>query len=121
MSAAENAWQQRGACNGAATALFFPENAADTEAAKAICETCPVKDACLDHALANNEPGIWGGTTGWERRRMKRRMGQPLAKTACEECGTVFQKRSNGHKACSEECATALQRRWQKAWEMSRG
>lgn len=121
MSAAENAWQQRGACNGAATALFFPENAADTEAAKAICETCPVKNECLDHALANNEPGIWGGTTGKERRRMKRRLGQPLAKTTCEECGTVFQKRSNGHKSCSEECATVLQRRRQRAWEMSRG
>lgn len=41
--------------------------------AKSICEQCPVKQPCLEEALANpGLQGVWGGTTGNERRRMRR-------------------------------------------------
>lgn len=44
----------------------------DTEKAKAVCATCPVRPECLAHALAWPERYfIWGGTTARERRRMR--------------------------------------------------
>ena len=54
--------------------LFFPGRG-DNEAidrAKAICATCAHAQRCLDLALANGEQGVWGGTTGAERRTMRR-------------------------------------------------
>lgn len=41
-------------------------------AAKAVCATCPVADACLDAAIVGEEHGVWGGTTGSERRQIRR-------------------------------------------------
>lgn len=38
--------------------------------AKQICELCPVRLSCLNHALAYRETGIWGGTDDNERREM---------------------------------------------------
>jgi WhiB family redox-sensing transcriptional regulator len=39
--------------------------------AKAICETCPVRLACLAFALERNEKfGVWGGLTEKERARL---------------------------------------------------
>ena len=53
--------------------LFFPETANDEDAAKAVCASCPVREACLDHALTASEPyGIWGGLTLRERRMLRR-------------------------------------------------
>jgi WhiB family redox-sensing transcriptional regulator len=41
--------------------------------AKAICATCPVREACLEFALTNREhDGVWGGATERERRRIVR-------------------------------------------------
>ena len=42
--------------------LFFAEAPADVEEAKALCRTCPVREACLAGALQRREPwGVWGG------------------------------------------------------------
>ena len=68
-------WRKRAACRGIDVEIFFPEtdDDADTEAAKAVCEVCPVRQACLEHALAQRErEGVWGGTTERERRRILR-------------------------------------------------
>lgn len=62
-------WQYQGACRDVDTSMFFhPEGERGaarvirTNRAKAICAECPVRQACLDHALAVREPyGIWGG------------------------------------------------------------
>ena len=42
----------------------------------AICAACPVRRQCLDFALNNplGQYGIWGGTTAYERRRMRTTM-----------------------------------------------
>jgi hypothetical protein len=54
-------------------AEFFPERGQSTEAAKRVCAKCPVRADCLEEALANNvEEGVWGGTSGVERKRMRR-------------------------------------------------
>lgn len=42
--------------------LFFAESPADVELAKAICHDCPIRQGCLQGALARGEPwGVWGG------------------------------------------------------------
>ena len=54
---------------------FFPEEVYDSikkrlmiENAKGLCAVCPIREQCLEFALANNEAyGIWGGLTPSER------------------------------------------------------
>lgn len=42
--------------------LWFAENPADLERAKAACGPCPVRAECLAGAIARSEPwGVWGG------------------------------------------------------------
>jgi WhiB family redox-sensing transcriptional regulator len=42
--------------------LFFAEAPADVEAAKALCQGCRIRVACLESALGRREPwGVWGG------------------------------------------------------------
>ena len=53
--------------------LYYPEGdeafvrSCEREA-KAVCQTCPVIQKCLDYALSAQEAeGVWGGTTFKER------------------------------------------------------
>ncbi|MGH9044686.1 MAG: WhiB family transcriptional regulator [Acidimicrobiales bacterium] len=69
------AWRKRASCRGLDAEIFFPatDDEVDAEEAKAICAECPVRQACLEHALAHRErEGVWGGTTERERRRIVR-------------------------------------------------
>jgi WhiB family transcriptional regulator, redox-sensing transcriptional regulator len=68
-------WRKQAACRGLDVEAFYPisEDEADAAEAKAICAECPVRQACLEHALAHRErEGVWGGTTERERRRIVR-------------------------------------------------
>jgi WhiB family redox-sensing transcriptional regulator len=66
-------WRKRAACGGIDPEVFYPPTDEDAEEAKAICAICPVRQACLEHALANRErEGVWGGATERERRRIIR-------------------------------------------------
>lgn len=68
-------WRQQARCRGLDTEIFYrPDGvtrsvrAARERTAKAICAICPVRQQCLDWALATQEPaGIWGGLTPEER------------------------------------------------------
>ena len=65
---------------GTMTALFFSEQIDDIARAKAICQMCPVMDACLEGALARREPwGVWGGQLFLNGRILaqKRKRGRP--------------------------------------------
>jgi len=79
---AEVDWQDRALCRGANADLFFSpthlekrEERATREAqAKAVCARCPVRQQCLEFALAVREPhGIWGGLNETERKRLWRK------------------------------------------------
>lgn len=53
------------------------------QGARAMCRACPVNRACLLWALTEDERfGIWGGTTGRQRRYMRAQLaaGVPLGK-----------------------------------------
>ena len=67
------AWHAKAACRGQGPSLWFPGRGATSTAARAVCDGCPVRADCLSQALS--EPttvGIWGGTGGVERSRMRR-------------------------------------------------
>lgn len=74
-------WQLFGSCRKLDVDVFFPPPTepapirAEQEAiAKKVCSTCPVREACLRHALASNEAyGIWGGMSEYERAPVIRR------------------------------------------------
>ena len=54
--------------------MFYPDEDDDAADAKAVCESCIVRDDCLEHALAVREKvGVWGGATERDRRRIIRR------------------------------------------------
>ena len=66
-------WRRRAACRGKPTWVFFPgrHDYVVLRAALAICRSCPVRSECL--AAHMGEPdGIWGGTSGKQRRAMRR-------------------------------------------------
>lgn len=69
----EKPWATFAACRDADGMVFFPQTRSETEAALAVCATCPVRDECLEHALDTNERfGVWGGTTEKQRRALLR-------------------------------------------------
>ena len=67
-------WRERGRCKGADPEVFYPEDDEDPgEEAKAICDSCSVREACLEYAISTREKlGVWGGYTARERRRIVR-------------------------------------------------
>ncbi len=66
-------WRQRSACRGLDPEIFYPATDEEADEAKAICAICPVRQMCLEHALAARErEGVWGGLTERERRRVIR-------------------------------------------------
>lgn len=70
-------WRKDAACSGADADTFFPigEDEALAAPAKEVCAACPVQEQCLQYALATNQTeGVWGGMTGPERRRLRRRI-----------------------------------------------
>jgi WhiB family redox-sensing transcriptional regulator len=68
-------WRDQARCRGTDPQVFHPaeEDDAGADAAKAICQMCPVREACLEFAIAAREKeGVWGGLTARERRRLVR-------------------------------------------------
>ena len=58
--------------------LFFPEHSSgvpggSVKAAKAVCARCPVRDECLEYALAHHiRDGIWAGLSPKQRRALQK-------------------------------------------------
>jgi len=67
-------WMRDGFCTQTGVGLadeFFPPVGGSNRIAKAVCEHCPVRDACLAYALDHHPiEGVWGGTSEYERRLM---------------------------------------------------
>ena len=76
-------WQEQGSCRDSDTSTFFLEHNLRAKAKKekeaiaiSICNGCPVKLKCLDHALNTPEIyGVWGGMTEEQRHFIMRKRG----------------------------------------------
>lgn len=109
-------WRSRAACRSMDPAeidrIFYPEvklgHNTDVRAARAICDTCPVREECLQYAIAAGEEwGIWAGLTTHQRRTIRMSRGLATQRTcALPSCGRSFQ-RPPGKKSryCCPECA----------------
>jgi WhiB family redox-sensing transcriptional regulator len=52
--------------------LWFPEKGGNSRPAKQVCQSCEVRDQCLQYALDRDVRfGIWGGLSERERRRLR--------------------------------------------------
>lgn len=68
-------WMDHGACRGQDTTIWFPASAQPhvSAAAIAVCNTCPVRNLCLEYAMEHGEAhGVWGGVTERGRQRLRR-------------------------------------------------
>ncbi|WTW95460.1 WhiB family transcriptional regulator [Streptomycetaceae bacterium NBC_01309] len=71
-------WTDDANCSDEDPSVFFPNGTTglallDIRYAKSICRACPVRSACLDHALNFREDhGVWGGLDEDERAEVLR-------------------------------------------------
>lgn len=74
-------WQSKAACRGEDLTMFFgadgerqPERDVREAMAKRVCDRCPVRTACLEDAMDNNDKvGVFGGMGPDERAEARRR------------------------------------------------
>jgi len=110
----DSSWMADANCRGMDPEAFFPtrnDSSITIGAVLKVCESCSVQDRCLSWALHFNErDGIWGNTTGRQRRQLRGRQirtgGYPVQ---CIECGTEFLTDSQS-RTCSDECRAARRR-----------
>lgn len=101
------AWREQAACRGKDPVIFFPERG-DSKAMQAalhFCSSCPVKGSCLIENIYEDD-GVFGGTSGRQRRLMRSRMGQ---RRECRGCGITFLRKHPGQWYCTPECRAANQ------------
>ncbi|KKD09870.1 transcriptional regulator [Streptomyces sp. WM6386] len=66
-------WQDEALCAQTGGDFFFPEPGSSVREAKRICGLCPIRSACLEYALDNDERfGVWGGLSEKERLEIRR-------------------------------------------------
>ena len=66
-------WRVDALCAETHPEAFFPEKGGSTRDAKRICNSCDVKEQCLNYALDHDERfGIWGGLSERERRKLRK-------------------------------------------------
>lgn len=103
-------WVTRGACRGMDPAIFYPTDDAGHGEAKAVCARCPVRQPCLDLAMARGEQhGIWGGLSAAERAGSGRRRG--LAPRAERGALTIAQVVEEAARICGVTVAGLLAQR----------
>ena len=69
-------WTKSALCAETDPEAFFPEKGESTSVARQVCNACPVREECLNDALARDEQfGVWGGHSVVERRKIARERG----------------------------------------------
>jgi hypothetical protein len=68
-------WRTRAACAGVDPEVFLPDRGDSLDEPRSYCRRCPVQYECLGAALAlgTQAIGVWGGTSGQQRRVAARR------------------------------------------------
>jgi len=94
-------WADRAACTDASDKeIFFPPASAQVPPAAVMvyCGQCPVWNACLQWAIKNDEIGVWGGTTEYQRRQLTR----VYRRRVCPVCGDeAIVEKGNGEVCIS--------------------
>ena len=81
-------WKAFAVCYGTDPAVFYFDDVPArhlqhaVEAARAICESCPVRQPCLEYAVYHENLGFWGGRTEKERQAIRRRRGRVARRAA---------------------------------------
>ncbi|NNF56260.1 MAG: WhiB family transcriptional regulator [Acidimicrobiales bacterium] len=65
-------WHASAACNGVGADVFFPGRGESAEVAMRFCNSCTVVTECLNSALEYRDSGVWAGTSGRQRRKIRR-------------------------------------------------
>lgn len=64
-------FMKKAACKDLDTNFFFAEDAKSVRKAEEFCQTCSVKNECLNYAVSLNIIyGVWGGMNAKRRRRL---------------------------------------------------
>jgi WhiB family redox-sensing transcriptional regulator len=100
-------------CKGLDPEMFFPKRddpLSVMQGALTVCGSCTVKEHCLSWAVQHNErDGVWGNTTGRQRRKMRSELVDQGVVCRCVACDKEFM--GNPHALlCSEECRTERRR-----------
>jgi hypothetical protein len=92
-------WRSRAACRGMDSDLFYvhKESLRPPETLLKVCESCPVRAACLLEALIHREQGVWGGTTEKQRQLLRRH----YLRRSCPSCtGEMVPLVDDDHQVC---------------------
>lgn len=69
-------WYEKANCRGKPMRLWFPDNKTPiSKEAKEICDTCEVKQECLEYGIENEFYGVWGGMSSKKRGRIRSERG----------------------------------------------
>lgn len=78
----DTSWMVKGNCRDEPPDRFFPSDGVGVDVARRICAGCPVKEPCLEYALAQRvDHGVWGGASERERRRILKRRREAAVPT----------------------------------------
>lgn len=90
-------WRKFGKCKNLspeeATKRFFLGRGGSPRLARELCDTCPVRQECLDYAILYNEDGIWAGTTEKERKILTPYL-LPALKVKAEQEGRLEERQT---------------------------
>lgn len=106
------AWTEQALCREVDPDLFYADKGDwhSVITAKLVCRRCPVRDACLAHALETNEVhGVWGGLSPQQRILWRQRRGMTSRVSVDDWHGTTGGYRRHyrqGTKVC-ERCREA--------------
>jgi WhiB family redox-sensing transcriptional regulator len=71
-------WMRSASCRGTDVDTFYVSRSGASrftlDEARRLCEVCPVRGECLDHAISTGEKhGLWGGLSVRQRQAERRR------------------------------------------------
>jgi WhiB family redox-sensing transcriptional regulator len=104
----EPTWVDQAACKGAPIEYFFAvtpdrygverHDPVLLAEGRRICDRCPVREECLDAALAKglDVHGVWGGTTKAERERLLRH----IRRAKCPVCASASLRAEDFSQVC---------------------
>ena len=111
-------WRLDAACRGLDPEVFYPASG-DMEGlnrALAVCENCPVRQECLEENITE-KLGVFGGTSGAERKRLKAEWEIILS---CKLCSKDYVRETPSQVFCSEECRREARRNSRRKYDASR-